>query len=153
MHATAHAITHLTVFKNQVTYMSIDPNYYESLPTCFSILMPLRSVNTYRVSFLITGSLASIGLSCWFFIEASTLDRPKVPLSLGYWLFAEVMFWMTRHFEIRYLEERENSKASIVNMANCVLAMNVIEKSSSTIVAVLVKPFIVRNVIHALLHM
>lgn len=29
MHATAHAITHLTVFKNQVTYMSIDPNYYE----------------------------------------------------------------------------------------------------------------------------
>lgn len=82
----------------------------QSLPTCFSILMPLRSVNTYRVSFLITGSLASIGLSCWFFIEASTLDRPKVPLSLGYWLFAEVMFWMTRHFEIRYLEERENSK-------------------------------------------
>lgn len=40
-----------------------------------------------------------------------------------------------------------------MNMANCVLAMNVIEKSSSTIVAVLVKPFIVRNVIHALLHM
>lgn len=40
MHATAHAITHLTVFKNQMTYMSIDPNYYE--------------VRRHKISFYIT---------------------------------------------------------------------------------------------------
>ncbi|OQR72219.1 hypothetical protein BIW11_03813 [Tropilaelaps mercedesae] len=72
------------------------------------VLRPFRKLTTFRLTFHLSGLMASVGLSLWFYRAASTVH--KSPSTILYWLGVEVAFWMTRHLEVHYLEERLRKK-------------------------------------------